>query len=263
MSDVTEDGLIDLARAAVSSCNWTVGECAAQWTQRYARGRTDSDFGQLIGLSDDATWKARRVWETFADVRPTYPQLRWSHFYAALTWDDAAECLAWAQDNEATVAEMKAWRRMQHGENLLEDAEDEQSSGAAEVPHGCGTSPSAARRPASDFEAADHAAIGQPAESEPAPTVAAQRDRQGNDDGAVTAIDEPAPAREPAPASFRDPDRTGSRDRLFGHITRAVESAQRATSPESWPALLAHLDQLRAAMATAIREAAHHMKHGA
>ncbi|MDA0589369.1 MAG: hypothetical protein O2820_09785 [Planctomycetota bacterium] len=119
----TEQELIFSARQAISSCNWTVGECAARWTERYAKGRTDADFGQLIGLSGDQIYQRRRVWESFADVADDYSELKWSHFYVSVTWSDSSECLAWAQENKATVAEMKAWRRMQRGEDLTIDAE--------------------------------------------------------------------------------------------------------------------------------------------
>lgn len=126
----TEQQLIQVAQLAISSCNWTVGECAAQWTQRFAKGRTDADFGSSIGLSGDQVYQRRRVWETFADVKDQYSHLKWSHFYVALTWQDSAECLAWAEENQATVAEMKAWRRLQHGEDLTVDAEVELDAGA-------------------------------------------------------------------------------------------------------------------------------------
>ena len=52
----TEAQLIARAQMALSECRWTVGECAARWTQRFARGRTDADFAN--GGSDrliDAT----------------------------------------------------------------------------------------------------------------------------------------------------------------------------------------------------------------
>jgi hypothetical protein len=121
----SESALIHRAQTAVSQCNWDVGECAALWTKRFARGRTDPDFAALIGLSADQVYQRRRVWETFGDVRAEYQQLKWSHFYAAITWEDAAECLQWAQDLGATVAEMKAWRRAQRGEDLTTPAEDD------------------------------------------------------------------------------------------------------------------------------------------
>jgi hypothetical protein len=117
----SEAELISRAQVAVSQCNWAVGECAHKWTQKYARGRTDADFAVLLGLSADQVFQRRRVWETFADVHVGYATLKWSHFYAALNWDDAPECLQWADENQATVAEMKAWRRALRGEDLTVD----------------------------------------------------------------------------------------------------------------------------------------------
>lgn len=124
-SDASEDQLVQTAQQAVSRCNWVIGECAARWTERYAKGRTDADFGELVGLSGDQVYQRRRVWETFADVQSEYEELKWSHYYAAVTWDDAAECLAWAQDMGATVAEMKAWRRASRGEDLTQPGDDD------------------------------------------------------------------------------------------------------------------------------------------
>ncbi len=121
----SEAELVSRAQSALSNCSWTVGECAAQWTKRYAKGRTDADFGNLIGLSGDQVYQRRRVFEAFSDVQDSYKNLKWSHFYTALTWDDAAECLRWADDMQATISEMKAWRRAQHGEDLSEASLDE------------------------------------------------------------------------------------------------------------------------------------------
>src|SRR5688572_12106145 len=117
----SETELVARAQNAVSACNWTVGECAASWTKRFARGRTDADFATMVGLSPDQIYQRRRVAETFGDVRAEYPSLKWSHFYVGLNWDDAPECLQWADENEATVAEMKAWRRALRGEDLTEE----------------------------------------------------------------------------------------------------------------------------------------------
>ncbi len=110
----TEEALVDRARNSISESNWVVGECAARWTKKFARGRTDGDFAALIGLSSDQVYQRRRVWEKFGETYGDFSQLRWSHFYVALTWDDAAECLDWAEQNDGSVAEMKAWRRIQH-----------------------------------------------------------------------------------------------------------------------------------------------------
>ncbi|HEY0982032.1 MULTISPECIES: hypothetical protein [unclassified Schlesneria] len=130
----TEASLIARAQVAVSRCNWEVGECAALWTKRFARGRTDADFAALVSLSADQVYQRRRVWETFGDVSSNYSTLKWSHFYAAINWDDAAECLQWADDVQAGVAEMKAWRRAQRGEDLSTPAVDEALDGLPTEP---------------------------------------------------------------------------------------------------------------------------------
>ncbi|MCA9062277.1 MAG: hypothetical protein KDA96_04440 [Planctomycetaceae bacterium] len=127
----TEEQLISKARDAVSQCNWVVGECASQWTQRYAKGRTDGDFGQMVGLSGDQIYQRRRVWESFGESYRDYPGLKWSFFYVALNWDDASDCLQWAQQSDATVAEMRAWRRAQRGEDLFTESSDGYSEWAA------------------------------------------------------------------------------------------------------------------------------------
>jgi hypothetical protein len=114
----SEEQIVARAQDAVSLCRWVVGECAAVWTARYARGRTDGDFAVLIGISGDQVYQRRRVWETFHEIREEFPKLKWSHFYAALNWDDARDCLSWAEDTQSTVAEMRAWRRAQRGEDL-------------------------------------------------------------------------------------------------------------------------------------------------
>lgn len=127
----SEEKLISVARDAVSQCNWVVGECASKWTQKYARGRTDHDFGQMVGLSGDQIYQRRRVWTKFGDTCNDYPNLKWSFFYVTLNWDDAEECLSWANDTSATVAEMRAWRRARHGEDLNEEPEETYSEWAA------------------------------------------------------------------------------------------------------------------------------------
>lgn len=125
----TEDELVEQARFVMSSCNWQLGMIASNWTKRFAKGRTDASFGELIGLSADQVYQRRRVWETFADVYLGYPALKWSHFVVALTWDDAAACLGWAEETQATVGEMRAWRRAEYGEDLSREEDGSWESG--------------------------------------------------------------------------------------------------------------------------------------
>lgn len=45
------------------------------------------------------------------------------HLVAAENWNDRFECLKWAVENIATVAEMKAWHRAQNGLDLFPEDE--------------------------------------------------------------------------------------------------------------------------------------------
>lgn len=122
-AEESEQQLIERAQTALSRCNWTIGECASKWCKVYARGRTDADFAEMIGMDRSQVAQRRLVFETFADICDTYHTLSFSHFYAALNWDDAADCLQWAHSTEATVAEMKAYRRLQCGSDATDDSE--------------------------------------------------------------------------------------------------------------------------------------------
>lgn len=114
----SEEDLIRRARVAIGIEAWVIGECASQWTQKYARGRTDADFAQIIGSSREQVCARRNVFDRFQN-HGRRDVLTWSHYNVALSWDDAEECLDWAADAEATVAEMRCWRRAQRGEDLF------------------------------------------------------------------------------------------------------------------------------------------------
>lgn len=118
----SERHLIDIAQSALSS-NWTLGKCASTWCEKYANGRTDADFANLCDCSQQQVNYARRVYEAFGDVYKTFCKLTWSHFYAALNWDDASECLAMAEDMEWSVRDMRRWRKSQHAS--LANSEEE------------------------------------------------------------------------------------------------------------------------------------------
>jgi hypothetical protein len=114
--DDQEYKLIRTAAEAVHQGNWIVGECAARWYHRYRKERTDGDFGDMIGLSEDRVFQCRRVWEEFNSLHQQLSELTWSHFREALNWEDAEQYLRWASDTEATVREMSACRKVKRGE---------------------------------------------------------------------------------------------------------------------------------------------------
>lgn len=121
--DDPEHALITRAKQAVHQGNWIIGECASRWYHQYRKQRTDGDFGDVIGLSEDRVFQCRRVWEDFWDLHVKLPNLSWSHFRDALGWEDAEEYLRWADETDARVREMVACRKVKRGEPLYPVAE--------------------------------------------------------------------------------------------------------------------------------------------
>lgn len=115
--------IIEDCRKSLETCNWKLGELASEWVQ--VTKKTDGELGEKIGFSRKQVQQRRSVWERWGHVKFDAGQrawqlgLEWSHFRAAVGWDDADECLQWAIDACANVAEMIAWRRAQRGEDLF------------------------------------------------------------------------------------------------------------------------------------------------
>ena len=71
--------------------------------------------------------RLRRAFERFDAVREDYPGLYWSHFQAALDWDDAEMWLEGAVQSDWSIADMrhKRWETLGGGQATDEAAEDE------------------------------------------------------------------------------------------------------------------------------------------
>ncbi len=101
----------------VSTTNWEKGRIISQWRssleeQEAAVGEySDEAWAQLVqGVSSQHTGRLRRVHDRFGDVQDQYNGLFWSHFQAALDWDDAEMWLEGAVQSKWTVAQMRAKR---------------------------------------------------------------------------------------------------------------------------------------------------------
>lgn len=250
----SEEQLISVARDAVSQCNWVVGECACKWTKKYARGRTDADFGQMVGLSGDQIYQRRRVWEQFGSTHSNYQNLKWSFFYVALNWEDGAKCLNWADENEATVAEMRAWRRAQNGEDLYAEPEEAYSEWAAPLVMDTSDMPlSTVQDPAGFLPPGQGTRAGTAYAGTGAETMAAAAREAGEYAPFRTGATAPAPGEQPAEVAVLErPDPTP--DQIW---KRAVSMLERLNKSLNTAALKAYQDQpekLRNRMAKALDE---------
>lgn len=114
----------------VSCTNWEKGRIICEWRGALkAAGAPPGEYSdeawsrRVGGVSPQHTGRLRRVFERFADVQRAYPSLYWSHFCAAIDWDDAEMWLEGAVQNHWSVAEMRAKRsEVLHGGLVHEEA---------------------------------------------------------------------------------------------------------------------------------------------
>ena len=136
----------------VSTTNWEKGRIIFEWRAALqaaaapaAEYADEAWSGRVGGVSPQHVGRLRRVHERFATERGQFPGLFWSHFQAALDWDDAEMWLEGAKQSRWSVAEM----RRQRAETLGTVADPEAAE--SEV----ATSPDEDFRPATAAAATD------------------------------------------------------------------------------------------------------------
>ena len=164
----------------VSTTNWEKGRIILQWREALiAAGAdpteyADEAWSRRVGnVSGQHVGRLRRVFERFGGLRQTYGRLFWSHFQAALDWDDAEMWLEGALQSRWSISEMRRqrWQAIGAPEDLKpedediivgeldEDAlvDDRDSGNSAEA----SAAPSAARETTWDIDDADDQDDGQ------------------------------------------------------------------------------------------------------
>ena len=111
----------------ISQTNWEKGKVIYSWRTRLVEAGlprsvySDEAIAQRIGgISSQHVGRLRRVYEKFgADAAPwrgeEYKSLYWSHFQAALDWDDAPRWLKKASVEALSVAQMRIARWEEYG----------------------------------------------------------------------------------------------------------------------------------------------------
>jgi hypothetical protein len=101
----------------VSTTNWEKGRIIAEWRQRLEQeglppnAWTDEAWSLVVGnVSPQHVGRLRRVYQRFGQVAESYPRLFWSHFQAAIDWDDAEMWLEGAVQNQWSVSQMRKAR---------------------------------------------------------------------------------------------------------------------------------------------------------
>jgi hypothetical protein len=127
--DATEDQeLVELAlpyvgqwNDLVSTTNWEKGRIISDWRAALIKSGADSQqysdeawARRVGGVTAPHVGRLRRVYDRFASTFDTYDDLYWSHFLAALDWDDAPMWLEGAAREGWSVAGMreKRWQTL-------------------------------------------------------------------------------------------------------------------------------------------------------
>jgi len=101
----------------ISTTNWEKGRIIQAWRMTLIEAvaapseYSDEAWSRRIGnVSGQHVGRLRRVYERFGDTRQQYEGLYWSHFQAALDWNDAEMWLEGAVQNQWSVAKMRHMR---------------------------------------------------------------------------------------------------------------------------------------------------------
>jgi hypothetical protein len=101
----------------VSTTNWEKGRIIVEWRESLvSQGLpvteySDDAWSRLVGgVTGQHVGRLRRVYQRFARTREHYPDLYWSHFQAAIDWDDAEMWLEGSKQSGWSVAQMRDQR---------------------------------------------------------------------------------------------------------------------------------------------------------
>lgn len=106
----------------ISSTNWEKGRIIYQWRTALmdagasSTAYSDDAWAQRAGgVTAPHVGRLRRVYERFCDTYGSYPGLYWSHFLAAMDWDDAPLWLEGAMRSGWSISQMRTERWQAQG----------------------------------------------------------------------------------------------------------------------------------------------------
>jgi len=101
----------------ISTTNWEKGRIICQWREALVAAgsppveHSDEAWSRRVGcVSGQHVGRLRRVFQRFGHVSEQYAGLYWSHFQAALDWDDAEMWLEGAVQNGWSISQMRITR---------------------------------------------------------------------------------------------------------------------------------------------------------
>jgi hypothetical protein len=115
--DQTSEQFLGQWKRLVSTTNWEKGQIIHAWrTALIDSGAASAEFSdeawsrRVGNVTPQHVGRLRRAFERFGTTRDEYAGLYWSHFQAALDWDDAEMWLEGATQNAWSISEMRQQR---------------------------------------------------------------------------------------------------------------------------------------------------------
>ena len=117
----------------VSTTNWEKGRIIVEWREALAATQTaaveysDEAWSRRVGsVTGQHAGRLRRVYQRFGEVYAQYTGLFWSHFQAAIDWDDAEMWLEGAVQSRWSVSRMRRQRWETRGAVTEETPHDDE-----------------------------------------------------------------------------------------------------------------------------------------
>ncbi len=115
----------------ISTTNWEKGKIICQWrealmgSQSPAAAYSDEAWSRRVGgVTPQHVGRLRRVHERFGESYTSYEGIYWSHFLAALEWDDAEMWLEGAVQSQWSVSQMRRTRWESMGGNAADEPKE-------------------------------------------------------------------------------------------------------------------------------------------
>ena len=130
--DLLSDPYIGRWERLVSSTNWEKGRIILEWREALVSGDapvseySDEAWSRRVGtVTGQHAGRLRRISQRFGTIQLTFDGLCWSHFQAAIDWDDAEMWLEGALQSNWSVSKMRQHRWETLGGRLTDRPRDE------------------------------------------------------------------------------------------------------------------------------------------
>lgn len=132
-AQIVTDPYVGQWHTLISQTNWEKGKIISEWRSALIEAEaisscfSDETWAKQVGaVTSQHVGRLRRVYERFGTTSASYPGLYWSHFLAAIDWDDAELWLEGAMQSNWSISEMRKTRWESSGGDPKNAPKDEE-----------------------------------------------------------------------------------------------------------------------------------------